>query len=83
MENTAKAPLQDILSELENQPRGLVGPQAKGANPGMEWIGRLVKRLGTSVTNGGWSPMKFRRSMVELAACAVRAIQWVDKHYAK
>lgn len=79
--NNSEQIVQEILQEVEKQPSGLIGPQPKGASPGLPWVARLVKRLGVAVEDGIWSPAKFRRGMLEVAACAVAAILWADRHY--
>ena len=79
---------QELIAELKeavkSNPRGLIGPQPKGANPASEWIARLVRRLGKAATHDGiWNPEEFRAAMLTIAGCAIAAILWVDKHYMK
>lgn len=76
----------ELIGELQEavkfNPRGLIGPQPKGANPASEWIARLVRRLGKAATHDGiWNPVEFRAAMLNIAGCAMAAILWVDKHY--
>ena len=70
--------IRDVEAERDLQDRMWGGPHHDDHHSQHDWIAYLAKHLGEAV-HWPWTPERFRKQMVCVAALAVAAIDWVDR----
>lgn len=71
--------IREILAERKYQDEKWGGPEHDDHHNDRDWIAFITDHAGRSLT-WPWDGKKFRAQMIKVAAVAMAAVEWYDRH---